>query len=77
MPEGGPLCSTGQEGRLHLQLPLLLSAELKPHVAICVRAVPAVTLGIHVQGRSRSGTSTSRVCTVPQGGEGVAEAVTW
>lgn len=36
----------------------LRSCELKPHVAICVPPVPAVTLGIHVQGRSRSGKST-------------------
>lgn len=28
MQEQGPLCSTGQEGRLHLQLSLLLSVEL-------------------------------------------------
>lgn len=59
MQEGGPLCRTGQEGRPHLQLPLLLPAQMKPHVAIGVRAVPVVIWVIHVQGWDQA-----RVCCV-------------
>lgn len=62
----------------------LWSRELKPHIAICVHAVPIVILRIHVQDWSRSSRNNCVFCqagrvhyTIPQDGEGITEDVVW
>lgn len=88
MQEEGPRCCAWQEGRLHLQLPLLLSAELWAETSCshlcssspCCHSGDTCSRSVQIRQEHMVcfGRQAGRVrCAIPLDGEGIAEDVVW